>query len=360
MKRELRSKKWQVIAITILLIAFGSGSVFAKPTVSGTKIINKAYVNFKVGGLDQPVAQNPDQCSFIVDTKVDLEISVESTDVSITPGASERLLQFKITNSGNKEQAFKLRRQQIAGAATAKNVEIYYDDGGTTGVLDATDTRLTLKNGVMTTFFNLEDNTESELIFVSANFENTVTNGQDANFEVAVITCDVSSLTNTEDDDTAEDINTEEVVHADGAGFTDAAGDGIITAFARYVVSSAVLSVTKVSTVISDGFNASNFKRIPGALIEYVITVSNAAGAADATAIAVSDTLSTNLQFNTEGYGAGKGIRYINTASANTEYTSANDGDDGEFASGAVTVAPAAITIPGGQNVQFKFRANIK
>jgi uncharacterized repeat protein (TIGR01451 family) len=50
------------------------------------------------------------------------------------------------------------------------------------------------------------------------------------------------------------------------------------------------LSVTKISTVISDGVSASNPKALPGAIVRYCILVSNA-GSATATNIAVLDAI---------------------------------------------------------------------
>ena len=56
------------------------------------------------------------------------------------------------------------------------------------------------------------------------------------------------------------------------------------------------LSVTKISTVVSDGVSGSNPKAVPGATIRYCILVSNA-GSATATNVSVSDAMPTNTSF---------------------------------------------------------------
>lgn len=56
------------------------------------------------------------------------------------------------------------------------------------------------------------------------------------------------------------------------------------------------LSVTKVSTVVSDGVSATNPKAIPAAIMRYCILVSNA-GSATATSVSITDAIPTNLTY---------------------------------------------------------------
>ena len=60
------------------------------------------------------------------------------------------------------------------------------------------------------------------------------------------------------------------------AGDTDGVRDGAHSDDDAYRVQTATLTVTKTSTVISDPFNGTTVpKRIPGAVIEYCVTVEN-------------------------------------------------------------------------------------
>ena len=60
-----------------------------------------------------------------------------------------------------------------------------------------------------------------------------------------------------------------DTVFADGAGTSDAANDGKISAKGDYTVSAAVLTVNKYATLISDPINgATNPKMIPGAVVD--------------------------------------------------------------------------------------------
>ncbi len=58
----------------------------------------------------------------------------------------------------------------------------------------------------------------------------------------------------------------------------------------------ATLSVTKISSIITDGISTTNPKFIPGATVQYCITVTNA-GSGTTTAVSATDTLPTNVTF---------------------------------------------------------------
>lgn len=93
------------------------------------------------------------------------------------------------------------------------------------------------------------------------------------------------------------------------------------------------LSVTKISTVISDGVSASNPKALPGAIVRYCILVSNA-GSATATNIAVLDAIPA-----TATYIPGSMLSGTSCATA----TTAEDDD----ATGADETDPFGVSISG-------------
>jgi len=76
----------------------------------------------------------------------------------------------------------------------------------------------------------------------------------------------------------ADSPSTMDVVFADAAGTFDLARDGIGRAFNAYKIGTAAVSMTKTARVISDPVNLLvNPRAIPGAVMEYCLTVSNAA-----------------------------------------------------------------------------------
>jgi uncharacterized repeat protein (TIGR01451 family) len=128
----------------------------------------------------------------------------------------------------------------------------------------------------------------------------------------------------------------------DGAG---SVGDGIEVAQDGYIVSSAGLIITKISEVIEDPFNGTTDpKAIPGATVEYTITVQNT-GAVDAEAVRITDVLNANLtlllaQYSGEDVqidvGAGTSITTCTLDSADA------DGDGCGTSGSTLTIDPTA------------------
>ena len=124
----------------------------------------------------------------------------------------------------------------------------------------------------------------SSRVFVLADVPLTATNNQFANVQLAAraAVAGTSGATLVMQSAAADNPAVVDVVFAD-VGAT--ARDGIHEASDQYAIASATLSVAKTSTVISDPFNiTTNPKAIPGAVVQYAITVTNT-GASAATGV---------------------------------------------------------------------------
>lgn len=93
------------------------------------------------------------------------------------------------------------------------------------------------------------------------------------------------------------------------------------------------LSVTKVSTVVSDGLSATNPKAIPAAIMRYCILVSNA-GSATATSVSITDSIPANIT-----YIPGSAMSGTSCAAATT-----SEDDD---AAGADETDPFGVSVAG-------------
>ncbi len=80
-----------------------------------------------------------------------------------------------------------------------------------------------------------------------------------------------------------------------GLAATGLAPDGEVEDYAVLIMAT-TLNVTKVSSVIADGVNTSNFKMIPGATVRYCLFVTNA-GPAAASTIIMSDALPSTITY---------------------------------------------------------------
>jgi uncharacterized repeat protein (TIGR01451 family) len=105
--------------------------------------------------------------------------------------------------------------------------------------------------------------------------------------------------------------------------------------------------VSKLSYVVSDPFNGStNPKMIPGAVVEYCITVSNASGGATATNVSIAD----NVPIETDYY-PDFGILVGATESGGT-CTGGSAG--GSFSGGVVSATLGSIAAGANSAVRFQ------
>jgi len=127
------------------------------------------------------------------------------------------------------------------------------------------------------------------------------------------------------------------------------------------------LSASTLIVTISDPINGTtNPKAIPGAILEYTVTVSNTAGfdRADNVVIAVDLTLSnTQIAFEDDGYGLGEGITITAPnlyGGVTTQLTGATDADEGEFDPATDIVSVTGISVDGGESAIAKFRVQVQ
>ncbi len=128
---------------------------------------------------------------------------------------------------------------------------------------------------------------------------------------------------------------------------------------------SANITVAKSSAVVSDPINgAASPKRIPGAVIEYTVQVTNTGGA-QATNVTITDDLgaeSARMSFLPDGYGVpGKGILVtapnINGGAAQL-LTNVADTDQAEYSLSTITVN--GITLDAGEQAVVAFRVVVR
>ncbi len=363
--------KWLLATLLGLLMIVGlvSNKALAAGTASGTTVSNTATVNYRVGGVAQ-TAVNSNTATFVVDTKIDLTVATtDAAAVQVAPGAAEQVLTFTVTNTGNATQDFSLQAVALNGGAgnfggtdnfNAGSVSVYVDTNGNGTFDSGVDTATSIDNLAA-------DATAT--VFIVATIPVSQVTGDVASYHLVVQAraVDGSAITETTGADTAGSVD---IVFADGQGSdttNDLVRDAKFSAQSDYEVLAAALTVTKSSTVISDPFNGTtNPKRIPGAIVEYVIQIDNGAGSATATNVTVTDDLSTeisagNLAFNTDSFGAGLGIQVtapnINGGAAQN-LTNASDADQGNYSSNTVTVT--GIDLAASESATIRFRVTIQ
>lgn len=368
-----------------LLMGGGGGLAYAAGTASGITISNSASLDFQVGGVGQDTV-NSNNHQFVVDNKVNLTVATtDGAAVVVNPNATLRVLTFTVTNNGNTAQDFALSATAVAtsgatkfdGASDAFDasvVNVYVESGATGGYQAGED---------IATHIDALAADGAKTVYIVSTIPGSATNGQYASYHLLAEarTNDGAgtlggALTQTAGADTAGSVD---IVFADGQGSdtaSDASRDAKHSSQSDYKVAAAVLSIVKSSTVISDPFNnTTNPKRIPGAVVEYVVTVSNGAGASTATSITITDNLNTEiatngtLAFNAQyNATAGKGIVVAHpdhSGGAETEYTNADDGAEfggvsAKWDAGANTVTVSGISLDASESATVKFRVTVQ
>ena len=135
MKEESMSK---LVNFFLLLSSLNLSLVYAKGTLAGTTIYNRAGIDYQVGGMDYNLTSNTD--SFLVDKIIDLDISWQDAS-AVEVGASEqdRVLTFLLSNLGNGDDQFDLSYEHNSTSSFSPaptNPRIYRDSNGN-GVFDA-------------------------------------------------------------------------------------------------------------------------------------------------------------------------------------------------------------------------------
>jgi uncharacterized repeat protein (TIGR01451 family) len=289
-------------ASAVVIAALGVTPAFAGGTLAGSGITNTATINYQVGGVAQTALTATN--TFTVDRKITLTVAeLGTTTTSVGPGQAVAVTTFTVTNTSNAVLDFKLTAANLATGTTAPHtgtdafdvtgVTMYVDTNGNNTYDAGTDTAVTYLDEVAID--------GSKTVFVVAAVPLTATNGQIAAVSLTALAeaggtaaTEGAALTETTGANTAG----MDTVFADTAGTDDIARDAKHSARDDYTIAAPVLTVSKISWVIDDPLNGTtNPKAIPGATVGYCIIISNAAGAAAATNVSITDPLPTQTTF---------------------------------------------------------------
>jgi hypothetical protein len=360
-------------------------------TAAGTSVDNRATVNYAVGGVPQTLIESSPagnstpgatlgaDTSFLVDNMLDLTVAETGASyTAVVPAATAQVLTFTVENTGNNTQDFSLAAVNRASATAGPFGGVDNFDAAAVSVFVDGNANGTYEVALDTATYIDELAADTTIsVFIVSNIP-----GGQADGDLAVLTLTAQVAVGgvpaaqgadilADDAGAADDPAVVQTVFADGAGDTDAANDGQHSDSDGYIVSSAQLTITKSSTVISDPVNGGvNPKAIPGAIVEYTITIANAAGAgASATGISVSDDLSVeigagNIAFETDTFGVGLGIE-VTAPNINgglpLALTNIADPDVGDFgASAADTITVTGMDLLAGESATVRYRVAVQ
>lgn len=343
-----------------------AGTAHAAGTLAGTDINNAATLTYSVGGVNQgsicssPGGNSTSTCvntTFKVDNKINLHVSTSD----VTPGASavpgsNSTLTFTVTNDGNDSQGFSF--------ATISNLSgsVGTMFGGTGTVTDNFDpTSCTIYNATNTTVAITSVSSLVPDASVTLKVVCAIPLGRSNNDVAAVaLRATATAVGGAALTQSATNLATDvDIVFADVAGPNDGARDAAHSARSAFRVSTAAIQIAKSFVTICDpaggdatGTPAYVPKSIPGAYVQYTVTISNA-GTAPVAAIltTLADALdTTNVTFDAElitGANAAGGVPgcAATTAALPNQGTATNAGSSFKvsWTGGARTSFPAGV-----------------
>ena len=352
-------------------------SASAQLTPAGTSIQNRATVNYSVGGQPQTLIESSPagnttpgagagaNTTFLVDNRVDLTVAELSGNATVTtPGATNATLAFTVTNTGNAPQGYALTFLEEVGTALFGNTDnanfgnlaIRVDEDPSSGngtgndAYDGTETATAidvLNPGQQVTVFVVSPT--APLTLVNGNFANVSLTAR-----AAVPGTNGGTLATQSPG--VNDPTTVEIV------FADAGNDATQAASDQFAIQSAALTVTKTQTVLDDGFGSASPRAIPGAYVEYTITVANSSTTTAASAIAITDPLPANTTFQTSLYAGSSDVAIAGGAAATcVAETPADTNADGCFRNaGNLVVGGAALgNLAAGSSATVRFQVRI-
>jgi len=337
-----------VAAGTISAAMMSASSAFAAGSLVGTEVQNTATVDYQVGGIAQTQRTATDL--FDVDRKVifTLTEATPTGTTSVVPGQQDAVTTFRLNNTSNDTLDFILSAGQLVGGTAEHGGTDVFDLTGLTFFVDGNNNG-TYEAGsdTATSVNNLAPDT-SIAIFVVGDIPLAQTNGQVAGVTMTASVRNADGTVITPATDATPNTAGIETI------FADAGRDGLESDGDDYTLSAPNLTVTKLSRVISDGVSAANFKAVPGAVVEYCIVVTNGAGSATATNVAVADNLNLEPDFTYLASFTPKFDGTVVTGNTCTPGTS-----DATYTVGTNTVSATLSNIAAGQTRTLVFRVTI-
>ena len=87
-------------------LLFAAQASYAAGTPAGTVIDNTAQVSFDIGGTS--LSLNSNTVSITVDERIDVVVTLQSPQVLVAGGDTNRSLLFRVTNNGNGSEGYTL------------------------------------------------------------------------------------------------------------------------------------------------------------------------------------------------------------------------------------------------------------
>ncbi len=300
------------VAVVLLGLAM-PGLGMAAGTAAGVQIQSTAQISYDIGGT--PVTTTSNATTLTVAEIINVNVATLTSSVSVVPGATNQVLQFRLTNTGNGPEKFHLvPNSTIVGDGfdpVLASTSVYFDTDGTPGLTPG-DTAYT--PGSNDPLLNADANI---VVLVVNNIPAGASNGSTGRSEISAAAFTGTGAAGT-------------VFAGQGVGGADAVlgtSGGAANNNSIYVIGAITLTAVK-SQVVADQFGGTQL--VPGATITYQIVVTPS-GTGTANAVTFIDGIPANTTYQsgslrlngtllTDGADADAG-QYVSTPAAQVSVT---------------------------------------
>lgn len=358
---------------TAAVATIGGGGAALAATQAGTTITNQAQASYTVNGIQQTAQSTVS--TFVVDRKVNFTVvSAQAASTKVSVGQIGAVTAFTVTNLTNGAQDFILDPDQMnlslgvlpgTDNFNVDNMRAFVDGNGN-GTYEVDSDRATFIDELLpdtsATVFIVADVPTAQnpdLAFVSLHVIAAAgtTPGTRGN---PLLPTDVNIVNQDAEVDIVFADN-----DSDGLALGDLERNGQGRAYAAYEIGtrSVALTVAKSSRIVSDGVNLLNPKALPGAIVEYCLTVANATLLTAASSIVLTDVVPANTTYVADsitigGLGAG-GVCVLNGFPQRDDGTNTVGPYTGSFNSTTRTVTANIPAVAGGTSLSASFRVVI-
>ena len=288
-----------------ILLTSAAPAAFAAGTEAGTSVSNSIDVSYSSGG-ETILIEDADTATFVVDRRVDLSLEGQDGGKTVTAaaGANDQVLSFLLTNEGNDASGYDVDIVRTGDLGLTYDPTGAGTDGTFYTVLsadnsfDAGDTVVDLTGDNNT--LDLAADGQSYILVV-ANVAASTADGLEDEFTVTATA--LNAGTNTVSQQTPDASMT---LAAEDTVFADTDNDGVESDLETLVVTAPQLTYSKTVAIVDENLDgalsaaacgtaaidATATAAVPGACLEYTISISNGGSATSpASTIVISDTI---------------------------------------------------------------------
>jgi uncharacterized repeat protein (TIGR01451 family) len=290
-------KKLMQIGITLLATAFAQ-STFALNTAAGTVISNTATVSYSVGASSLSATSTPVTVTVQELIKATIESKDAGKEQTVGPNQGNAGLKFELTNTGNGNEAFIITQENISLVDQFDtDLDNIYFDSNANNIFDP----LTDVIYDPTAAYALLAPEASITLWIgSKDIPSSPTNGDRADIRVNALSQTFSTAGNSNP-------AVGNIVAGGGDSSTAAihANSGPASDTATFIMDTSAITINIQKSIedVRDSITATGDQAIPGAEVDYLITV-EVTGTGDATTVVVNDPLPIELILKNESSGS--------------------------------------------------------